>query len=505
MPRAGLLEVGLPHTNQSAYRCAVSCEDAIFATQEVVAKYLRGGSHVYMCLYDLQKAFDSVEYPILLERLFHAGINGRMWRLLKNWYVGGSCQVKLDGRLSDGFLIERGVKQGSVLSPALFLLVMDPLLRQLQASGVGLSVNNFYAGGFLHVDDIRTLATSDVSLRYQINLVKTFADHNLLKLNGSKCEIVLFSRQPSNTFPACEVDGSVLPAGSVGKCLGYWWKGDLSASRSVEENIKKARRAFFHYGSIGVFQGDIGPLSSKEVIESCVMPVLLYGSENWILTEVLMKRLESFQAELVKRVLKWPSHHSNTAAIAVLDVPTMKCRVLVRKLSFLRRVMASDTESLSGSMVLSLCDDVESICLVRECRELEECFGTEFTSDIINREVCSLKEMKKIIMEANRKIRMERCGEKAPLIAKVAKSPGWAKLWDNALDRGWKAVLGLKMLSRVMSHHGRGEHPCQMCDAATPLQEVSVLDHILARHHQELHINSGLNSLKLLGLLGSIQ
>ena len=57
------VEAGLPHVNQSAYRKAVSCADAIFATQEIIARYLRGGSRVYMCLYDLQKAFDSVEYP----------------------------------------------------------------------------------------------------------------------------------------------------------------------------------------------------------------------------------------------------------------------------------------------------------------------------------------------------------------------------------------------------------------------------------------------------------
>ena len=57
------LEAGLQHINQSAYsRRAVSCEDAVFAMQEIVAKYLREGSWVYMCLYDLQKAFDSVEY-----------------------------------------------------------------------------------------------------------------------------------------------------------------------------------------------------------------------------------------------------------------------------------------------------------------------------------------------------------------------------------------------------------------------------------------------------------
>ena len=125
---------GIPHVNQSAYRRAVSCADAIFATQEVVARYLRGGSRVYMCLYDLQKAFDSVEYPVLLEKLYNAGVNGKMWRLLKSWYTRGSCQVKLDGMLSQSFHVKRGVKQ--VLSPALFLLVMDPLLKQLQTSGL---------------------------------------------------------------------------------------------------------------------------------------------------------------------------------------------------------------------------------------------------------------------------------------------------------------------------------------------------------------------------------
>ena len=64
------------------------------------------------------------------------------------------------------------------------------------------------------------------------------------------------------------------------------------------------------------------------------------------------------------------------------------------------RVMAGNTDSLSGSVLLAMCDDVESICLVRECREMEH-FGTHFTSDIIKKETnCSLKDMKKIIIEA---------------------------------------------------------------------------------------------------------
>ncbi len=287
--------------------------------------------------------------------------------------------------VSERFLVERGVKQGLVLSPALFLLVMDPLLRQLQASAVGLSINGYYAGGFLHADDVRTLATSEESLRKQVALVKTFADENFLRLNLSKCEIVTFSIDRNCVSPTCEVDGSVLPAGETGKCLGYWWRGDLLATKSVGENIVKARRTFFHYGSIGVFQGEISPVSSRSILETCVMPILLYGSENWIMTEGLVDRLEAFQGELAKRVLKWPKHHYNTAAITTLVLPTMRSWLLAVKLGFLRRVVESDPGSYGARVLEALSDDVDALCLVRECRELEESLGLQFTDSIIDR------------------------------------------------------------------------------------------------------------------------
>ena len=64
----------------------------------------------------------------------------------------------------------------------LFLVVMDPLLRQLEESGMGLSVNSFYAGGFLHTDDIRTLASNVSSMEDQVAMVQNFASLLRLKL-----------------------------------------------------------------------------------------------------------------------------------------------------------------------------------------------------------------------------------------------------------------------------------------------------------------------------------
>jgi hypothetical protein len=108
-------EKGIPHLNQTAYRKGVSCAEAIFSTLEVLSIYSQRCEKVYMCFYDLQKAFDSVHYSVLLKRLYEAGVDGRAWRLLRSWYASPKSMVRVDGSLSSMFTLERGVLQGSVL------------------------------------------------------------------------------------------------------------------------------------------------------------------------------------------------------------------------------------------------------------------------------------------------------------------------------------------------------------------------------------------------------
>ena len=62
--------------------------------------------------------------------------------------------------------------------------------------------------------------------------------------------------------------------------LGNVW--GIDGRGSVDENIKKARQAFFNCGSIGAFQGDLNPLSSRSILDACVMPILLYGFEKLV-------------------------------------------------------------------------------------------------------------------------------------------------------------------------------------------------------------------------------
>ena len=51
----------------------------------------------------------------------------------------------------------------------------------------------------------------------------------------------------------------------------------------------------------------------------------VFGCENWIMTSAMVEELESFQGELAKRLLKWPKHYSNTAAVITLGFQSVQC------------------------------------------------------------------------------------------------------------------------------------------------------------------------------------
>ena len=90
-------------------------------------------------------------------------------------------------------------------------------------------------------------------------------------------------------------------------------------------------------------------------------------------------------------------HLYNTAAVTCLDLPSMWFRILVSKLGFIVRFLKKDDEDLGGSVVLSLCDDFSESCLVRECKELEDVFGTNFTCQILKECSGDVKQIKAAI------------------------------------------------------------------------------------------------------------
>ena len=82
---------------------------------------------------------------------------------------------------------------GSVLSPLLFLLVIDSLLEELESTGLGVSIHGHYLGSLGHADDLRGVAPNLDILEQQASIVRQFTVDNGLRLNEDKPELQEFT------------------------------------------------------------------------------------------------------------------------------------------------------------------------------------------------------------------------------------------------------------------------------------------------------------------------
>ena len=156
----------------------------------------------------------------------------------------------------------------------------------------------------------------------------------------------------------------------------------MSSSNAIQNRVQKARKAYFHFGSIYAFQSKLSPVSCCSIVETCILPILLYGVENWVLSPEAIRMLENFQGEMAKRILQLPKWYSNTAAIVALGWNSLHSVCTIRKLRFLYRVRTNE-ESICHRAFSAMVDDVESLSLVRECRELKERYKSNFISAIL--------------------------------------------------------------------------------------------------------------------------
>ena len=154
----------------------------------------------------------------------------------------------------------------------------------------------------------------------------------------------------------------------------------------------------------------------------------------------------------------------------------------------------------------SLSDDMESLCLVKECRELELYYGTNLTDIVLmDADTISRRAIRKTLRVIDRDKLVEKCSMKSPSIACIIRKGGsWPKLWDSALHLGSRHTIGLQNLSRLLVHYGRGLHPCPLCDEQG--LSMPIIDHVISAHKGEIGLNIDIVDWLLLLLVdGDIQ
>ena len=109
--------------------------DQIFALQQIFERSWEYAKEVNACFVDLEKAYDRIPKDKLWAVLLQYDIDGQLLTAINSLYMSSEVCVRVSSATTKPFRVSVGLRQGCSLSPILFLIYMDIIVKKSESSG----------------------------------------------------------------------------------------------------------------------------------------------------------------------------------------------------------------------------------------------------------------------------------------------------------------------------------------------------------------------------------
>ena len=322
--------------------------------KEVITSFTNGQSSVYCTFLDASKAFDKVNYCKLFRLLLSRNVPPLVLRLLLNTYTDQSVRVQWNDGLSYSFSISNGVKQGGILSPVLFCVYYDELLRKLKQSRMGCFVGHWFIGALAYADDVVLLAPSATAMRRLLAICDEFAEEYNLSFNASKSQCMYFppvGLPHASTMPIFRLNGNQLAFVDKYIHLGHLITTNFTDDADIWQRrnvlIGQINKLLCHFGTLDVI--------TKNSLYSAYCSSH-YGAELWDLNCTALAAYGAAWRTGLRRIWKLPfNSHSNLVSLLTMTVPVLDT-IRQRFINFVISCLKSQSALVANIILHSILD-----------------------------------------------------------------------------------------------------------------------------------------------------
>ena len=168
---------------QFGFRLGHRASDAIYILTTLIQTACTTHRQMYCCFIYFKKAFafDSVDHQLLFHKLYSLSFDSKLFRLLVSTYGKALSCMLVNGKLTESFQCNVGVRQGCPMSPILFSFFTSDLMHALGNCGVWLE--NFFVPGLIFADYIVLFSEDKEGLQTSMDRLYTYCSEWKLKVN----------------------------------------------------------------------------------------------------------------------------------------------------------------------------------------------------------------------------------------------------------------------------------------------------------------------------------
>ncbi|KAL4083745.1 hypothetical protein QTP88_029061 [Uroleucon formosanum] len=205
------------------------------------------------------------------------GIPEKLIRMIKTCVQGSKCKVNFGGDYSNEFLVSTGLRQGDALSPVLFNIALESVVRQVLSKAKGIKISdNQQLAIVAYADDLVLTAENEESLKKSAK--------ELIRI-GAEIEIEGYSFERVEQF----------------KYLGPWMNENANSHEEIKERLIAANR--YYFGLSTLFKSKLLSRRSKITLyEVLIRPIVLYACETWATTEMDENKLGVFERKILRKI-----------------------------------------------------------------------------------------------------------------------------------------------------------------------------------------------------------
>ena len=263
---------------QNRFRAGRSCEDHIYTLNSII----RNNNSVFASFIDLKKCFDFIDRDMLLYKLLLHRIDGKVYNSIRNIYTSATSCIRINNKLTDWFSCDSGVKQGCCLSPTLFAIFANDLVKEINDLDLGISVAEANVSILMYADDIVLVSNNEEKLQIMLNTLHDWCKRWRVIINTNKSKTVHFRRgRTSRTDKEFRVGENILETVAQYRYLGVIFDERNDFSANCEALAKGAGRALgsliskIHNMKHFRFQ------SFEKLYTACITPILEYSASVW--------------------------------------------------------------------------------------------------------------------------------------------------------------------------------------------------------------------------------